>query len=164
MTWKLGREDIAAGPYQQRIGTPVSSFTGVNASSISTFRDVEQTNAASLARLNVASLSTLRDLQAAAHSSLTGLSVSSNFIGHAAIRGIATMNSGTTVVSVSATGVVSGDVILPGIYMYGDARTYNQSRFIGVAVESVRAGAFEIVATGSVAPIANMPVAWFKVA
>ena len=83
--------------------------------------------------------------------------------GNAQIRGIATINSGTTVVSVAATGVVSGAAILSGIIQYGDVRTFNASRFITTAVMSVRAGAFEIVTVGSVAPLSDMPVGWFRI-
>jgi len=100
-------------------------------------------------------------------SSFTGLNVSSIFTGNAGIRGIATINSGTTVASVAATGVVSGDVIVALPYMYPDATTTVASAaqfFAGLVVTSVRAGAFEIRAIFSRAPISNMPVAWFKIA
>lgn len=122
MTWKT-REDIAAGAYQQRIGTSASSFTGVN--------------------------------------------VSSELAGNANIRGIATINSGTTVASVSAIGVASGDVIVALPYQYPDATTTVASGaqfFIGLVATSVRADAFEIRAINSRAPISNMPVAWFRIA
>ena len=102
-------------------------------------------------------------------SSLTGLDVSSavtlrhDINANARVRGIVTVLSGTTVASVTATGVASGDVLVTGIYMYADARTFNASRFITTAAMSVRADAFEIVTVGSVAPISDMPVAWWRV-
>lgn len=94
-------------------------------------------------------------------SSLTGLNVGSSFSGNSTIRGITTMNSGTTVVSVTATGIVSGDVILTGIIGYVSAAGSQQ--VINTCAESVRAGAFEIRCVGSVAPISNMGAAWFKI-
>jgi hypothetical protein len=125
-------------------GTAASSFTGLSASSIST----------------------LRDLQANNVSSLNLLRVSSNFIGHAAIRGFATINSGTTVASVAATGVVSGDIILTAIIQYASVQTLPGT--IGqipvTCARSVRAGAFEIVTVASYAPLGDMPVGWFKIA
>ena len=94
-------------------------------------------------------------------SCITGLQVSSSFVGHGQIRGLATMATSTTVISVTATGVVSGDVIVVSPYMYN--QTYNGSKFPVVSVQSVRAGAFEIVSIGSVAPVGAMPVAWFVI-
>lgn len=118
--WKL-REGIAAGAYNQRIGTAASSFTGVN--------------------------------------------VASAFAGNSAIRGIVTINSGTTVVSVSATGVVSGNVILTAIIQYASVQTLPGT--IGMipvtCARSVRAGAFEIVTVASYAPLGDMPVCWWRV-
>lgn len=99
-------------------------------------------------------------------SSFTGLSVSSNFAGHAQIRGIATINSGTTVVSIAAVGVVSGNAILTAIIQYASVQTLPGT--IGMipvtCARSVRTGAFEIVTVGSYAPLGDMPVAWFKIA
>jgi len=95
-------------------------------------------------------------------SSLTGLNVASSFVGNPTIRGIVTMNSGTTVVSVAVTGIVSGDIIIAMPLAYPDARTWPQS-FIGVAVGSLTTGAFQILAVGSRPPISNMPIGWFKV-
>lgn len=86
-----------------------------------------------------------------------------DIVGNARIRGIATVLSGTTVVSVAATGIASGDAILTTIYMYGDARTFNASRFFSTGVMSVRAGAFEIITIGSVAPTQDMPVSWWRI-
>mgnify|MGYP001560863641 CR=1 FL=1 len=136
------REKWVAGAYEQMTGTNApSSLTGLNASSQSNLRD--------LTLLNVASLASLTP------SSLTGA---------AGYRGIATMNSGTSVVSVTATAAISGAVIQTTIYMYS---TVQNSVGLGqtpiLAVQSVRAGAFEIVTVGSNAPTANMPVAWFVI-
>jgi len=97
----------------------------------------------------------------AAPSCLTGLQVSSSFVGNTTIRGIAAITSGTTVVSVAATGVVSGDVVLANLYMYN--QTYNGSKFVTITVQSVRAGAFEVATVGSVAPVGTANVAWFVV-
>lgn len=143
MTWKT-REDIAAGAYQQRAGTVASSFTGVNASSQTTLRDEIVTQTASLARTVVAS----------------------DFRGNSTIRGTAIVSSGTTVVSISATGVVSGDAILTAILQYASVQTLPGT--IGqipvTCARSVRAGAFEIVTVASYAPVGDMPVAWFRIA
>lgn len=95
-----------------------------------------------------------RDIYAAG-----GINAGSYFAGTAALRGLATMNSGTTVVSVSAPAVRSGDVILTQMYMFATAQNSGQS--IVTNVQSVRAGAFEIVSAGSLAPAANMNLAWF---
>ena len=81
--------------------------------------------------------------------------------GNAQIRGIATINSGTTVVSVAATGVVSGAAIMTGIIQY--ASGVSSQAMVNTYVESVRSGAFEIRCVGSVAPIGNMPVGWFRI-
>lgn len=78
--------------------------------------------------------------------------------GAAGWRGIATMNSGTSVVSVAATAAQSGAVIIAQPLQY-TSDTSSQA-FKSVAVQSVRAGAFEIVAVSSMAPVANMPIAW----
>lgn len=81
--------------------------------------------------------------------------------GGAGMSGIAIISSGTTVASVTATDVKSGDIVMTNIYMYGAATTVAGSRTVGAtAVMSVRAGAFEIVAVGSLAPSVDMPVAW----
>ena len=129
------RELLAAGAFVQRSPTTPSSFSGVNVESASNFNGPA--------------------------------TVGHNLIGNARVRGIATMNSGTTVVSISATGVVSGDVILGQPIQYGDARTAVASGaqfFIGVVACSIRAGAFELFAIGSRAPISDMPLGWFKIA
>lgn len=90
--------------------------------------------------------------------SMADLTVSS-LTGAAGYRGIATMNSGTTIASVAATAAQSGAVILTQILQYvGDV---NSQAGFSTAVQSVRAGAFEIVAVGSRAPVNNAPIAWF---
>ncbi len=90
--------------------------------------------------------------------SMADLTVSS-LTGAAGYRGISIMNSGTTVVSVAATAARSGAVVLTQILQYvGDV---NSQAGFSTGVQSVRAGAFEIVAIGSRAPLANAPVAWF---
>lgn len=94
-------------------------------------------------------------------SSFTGLTVSSAFTGNATIRGFGTINSGTTIASISATGVVSGDIIMTGIIQY--ASGVSSQAMVNTYVESVRAGAFEIRCVGSVAPVGNMPVGWFRI-
>lgn len=76
-------------------------------------------------------------------------------------RGIATINSGTTVSSVAASAARSGAVILTTIIQYA-SMVASQAMFV-TGVESVRAGAFEIRCVGSVAPVANCPVAWMIV-
>lgn len=94
-------------------------------------------------------------------SSFTGLTVSSAFTGNSTIRGFATVNSGTTVASVAVTGVVSGDIIQTTIMQY--ASGVSSQQVVNTYVESVRAGAFEIRCVGSVAPVGNMPVGWFRI-
>ena len=91
-----------------------------------------------------------------------------NIFGTSRNAGIATISSGTTVASVAAAGVKSGSVIMTTPYMYGSVRTGIASgasvttapALIQTQVMSVRAGAFEIVTVGSLAPNAAMPVAW----
>lgn len=133
--WKT-REGIAAGAYNQRANTAASSFTGLNTASLTTMRNLQVTNPASLADLQVSSLT-----------------------GAAGYRGIATMNSGTNVVSVAATAAQSGAVIVTQIIQY--VNDVSSQAGVATAVQSVRAGAFEIVAVGSRTPLGNMPVAWF---
>ena len=95
--------------------------------------------------------------------SLEGLNVSSGLTvqqlsGGSGFRGIAIINSGTTVATVSATHALSGAVILAQIYQYVNAQgSLSPSN---VAVASVQAGQFLLQTVGSVAPTANMPVAW----
>lgn len=109
-------------------------------------------------------------------SSLTGLNVSSaaviagltinSLTGAAGYRGISILTSGTTVVSVAATAAVSGAVIMLQPIQYVNAPTGVASAaqfFVGVIPTSVRAGAFEITAIGSRAPIADVPVGWFVI-
>ena len=94
-------------------------------------------------------------------SSFTGVNVASAFAGNSTIRGIATVLSGTVVASVTATGAVSGDIIVAGIYNYtGDFGSASYH----VAVHSVGANYFQIQMVGSIAPTTNLPVAWFRVA
>ena len=83
------------------------------------------------------------------------------FAGGTTMRGFATVNSGTTVASVSATGVVSGDIIQTTIMQY--ASGVSSQQVVNTYVESVRTGAFEIRCVGSVAPVGNMPVGWFRI-
>lgn len=129
------RELVAAGAFVQRSQTTPSSFSGISVESASIFNGP--------------------------------MTIGQNLTGNARVRGIITMNSGTTVASVAATGVVSGDVIQALPIQYGDARTVVASGaqfFIGVIACSVRAGAFELFAIGSRAPISDMPLGWFKIA
>ena len=82
-------------------------------------------------------------------------------IGTTAWRGIATIASGTAVVSVAATGATSGAVILTNPYMYPNAQVGsagNLGRMVTAPV-SVAAGSFLIVTAGSMAVTAPMPVA-----
>ena len=90
----------------------------------------------------------------------TQLQVDSVILGSAAWRGIATVNSGTNVVSVSAAAARSGAVIHVTPYMYANAVSSGQNLSTNFIVASVRAGAFEIFAAGSVCPTAACPVAW----
>jgi hypothetical protein len=85
-----------------------------------------------------------------------------NLKGTSNMAGISVMGSGTTVASVAATGVRSGSVIQLTPYMAVNASVASGSgvSFIGLNVSSVRAGAFEITAIGSRAPVGDMPVAW----
>ena len=131
------RERWIAGAYIQQTGTNApSSLTGLNTSSQQSARDVQVTNNASLAHIQANSLT-----------------------GGAGYRGIATVNSGTTVASVAATAAISGAVIQTTIIQY--ASGVSSQAMVNTYVESVRAGAFEIRTVGSVAPVGNMPVAWF---
>ena len=92
--------------------------------------------------------------------SMAALTVSS-LTGAAGYRGLVTMNSGTTIASVSATAAISGAVILTQILQYvGDV---NSQAGFSTAVQSVRTGAFEIVAVGSRAPLGDAPIAWFVI-
>lgn len=80
------------------------------------------------------------------------------------MAGISIMTSGTAVVSVSATGVMSGDIISVTPYMFANALTDVASGnkvFVGnLAVSSVRADAFTIFAVGSRAPAVDCPISW----
>ena len=80
------------------------------------------------------------------------------------VGGISIIASGTTVVSVTATNVKSGDYIFLQPMQSPVATTTVTSAsqfFIGVMPTSVRAGAFEITAVASRAPADNLQVAWF---
>lgn len=77
--------------------------------------------------------------------------------------GITVMTSGTTVVSVSAPGINSGDPIQVSPYMWSGALTTvtaSAIAFTGLAVGSVRANAFNIFAVASMAPIVDVPISW----
>lgn len=88
-----------------------------------------------------------------------GLAVNSYMQGNDSMRGIARITGGTSVVSVSASAVRSGDVILATPYMYVDVQ--NSGQGIVPNIESVRAGAFEIRTGENIAPTSDMDVAWF---
>jgi len=82
------------------------------------------------------------------------------FVAMASAAGIATINSGTTTVSVGAASVKSGSVILLTPQFYSATLTESQR---GVMVGSVRNGGFNIFMVGSQAPSANMPIGYFVV-
>lgn len=102
----------------------------------------------SLTGINCSSASTFAD---ATVNSLTGA---------AGWRGIAIMNSGTSVVSVAATAAQSGSVILATVIQYTGG---GLAAFRGLGVTSVRAGAFEIVMLNNATPTVDMPIAWMVV-
>ena len=79
-------------------------------------------------------------------------------IGSSEWRGIAVINSGTSVVSISAAAAVSGAIVWASPYMYANAQNSGQA-FVLVP-QSVRAGAFEIVIAGSLTPTANMNITY----
>jgi len=81
-------------------------------------------------------------------------------VGMSDIAGIATINSGTTTVSVGAASVKSGSVVL--ITPQGYANTLTESGR-SVMVGSIRAGGFNIFMAGSIAPAANLPVGYFVI-
>lgn len=132
------RELVAAGAFVQRAGTAHSSFTSIN----------------------VASAFSVNPGGGVA--SLGGITVGSAFVGNPSIRGIAIIASGTTVVSIAATGIVSGDVVIATPYNFpvvaGSQGSWN------VVVASVSAGRFQIVHTASGGPVQPVPVAWWRVA
>jgi len=78
----------------------------------------------------------------------------------ASAAGIATINSGTTTVSVGAASVKSGSVIL--LTPQGYSATLTES-LRNVAVGSIRAGGFNIFMVGSQAPSAAYNVGYFVV-
>lgn len=123
-------------------GSQGSSLTGLSVSSLLATRDLNLTNAGSFASATVQSLT-----------------------GAGGWRGIATINSGTTIASVAATAAVSGAVIIATIMQYTGDRTApgTWGQIPTIAVQSVRAGAFELVCVGSYAPLQNMPVGWMVV-
>ena len=90
--------------------------------------------------------------------SFTGINVASGPIGSTNWRGIATINSGVTVATVSAVHAVSGAIIHATIYQYVNYQ--NSINPSNVCVQSVAAGQFLVMTVGSIAPTANMPVAW----
>lgn len=76
--------------------------------------------------------------------------------------GIATINSGTTVVSIAAAQAVSGAIIHATPYMFANAyvgSAGNVQQMVTVPI-SIGGGAFLIVTAGSLATTAPMPVAW----
>lgn len=83
------------------------------------------------------------------------------------MAGIATISSGTTVASVAAAGISSGDLVFLQPYMYANAQTAvasgAQTFLGGLAVSSVGADRFMIFTVGSRAPIVDLPVGWFVV-
>lgn len=119
-----------AGAFVQESGKGVSSLAGLNVASGVTFTGVV---------------------------SLAGLAISS-LTGGAGWRGIATINSGTTVATVAATAAVSGAVIQATIYQYVNAQSSLSPS--NVAVQSVAAGQFLVQTVGSIAPTAPLYVAW----
>ena len=74
------------------------------------------------------------------------------------MAGIGTMTSGTTVASIAVAAVDSGDVVQISPYMY--TSVVNSQEFKGLAVESVRSGAFEVRAISSMAPVDDCPFVW----
>lgn len=103
-------------------------------------------------------VSSLGALNTAGAFTAAGMTVNS-MTGAAGWRGIATVTSGTAVASVAATAARSGAVIQLTKYMGAD-QTNSGSNLRNYAVESVRAGAFEIRACGSVCPTADQPIVW----
>ena len=152
------REKWVAGAFVQKRGKNVpSSFTGLNASSLANLQDLTLLNVASVARFNAASQSAFRDIQVAAASSLSNVSVASNFAGNTTIRGLAVLAANNSVGSVVATGVVSGNVILTGVYMSGLAAGSSYS----TRVDTVRADGFDVRINGTSG--LDMTIAWWKV-
>lgn len=80
--------------------------------------------------------------------------------GMASMAGVATINSGTTTVSVGAASARSGSIILLTPQFYGNTLTESQR---GVTVGSVRTGGFNIFMVGSQAPSAAYPVGYLVV-
>ena len=133
------RAEWVAGAFVAPAGGPASSLTGLSVSSDFLTRNLNVTGAGSLGSLAVQSLE-----------------------GASGWRGIATINSGTTIASIAATAARSGAVILTTITQYTGDRTApgTWGQIPVLAVQSVRAGAFEVVCVGSYAPLANLFVAW----
>ena len=91
--------------------------------------------------------------------SFVGTNISSYVAGDSAWRGIATVASGTTVATVAAAAVRSGDAIYLTPYNFSLAP--NSANFcLVLTAQSVTAGQFLIQTAGSVAPPQAMPVAW----
>src|SRR3990167_8929860 len=128
------REKWVSGAFVQQTGTDApSSLTGLNASSQSNLRDLTLLNVASLANLAVNSLT-----------------------GGAGWRGISQINSGIVATSVQATAAVSGAAIQLTIYN----RLCLVESFVGLEVQSVGEGFFNVKAINSIAPQSLTPFAW----
>lgn len=128
------REKWISGAFVQQTGTNApSSLTGLNASSQSSLRDLTLVNVGSLANLQVNSLT-----------------------GGAGWRGISQLNSGVVATSVQATAAISGAVIQLTIYN----RLCLVESFVGIEVQSVGAGFFNVKAINSIAPQSLTPFAW----
>lgn len=139
------RQPWIAGTFIQQPGYTASSLCGLNVSSNMTGRAFIQPSGSpvnSITGLDVASNATIRRLT-----------------GSAEWRGIATISSGTTIASVSAAAATSGAAIVTNPIQFTLDQSSASFCMITMA-RSVRAGAFEIVTAGSVAPPDNMPVAW----
>ena len=89
--------------------------------------------------------------------SFTATNVASRIIGAGTWRGISTILSGTSIVSVAATAARSGATILTTIYQY--ASIQSSQAIVVTGVRSVRAGAFEIVTLRSNPPVRDCPLA-----
>ena len=76
------------------------------------------------------------------------------------LAGVATINSGTTTVSVGAASVKSGSVILCTVQGYANTLTESLR---SVAVTSIRTGGFNITMLGSMAPAGTLNVGYFVV-
>ena len=128
------REKWIAGAFVQQTDTNApSSLTGLNASSQTNLRDLTILNATSLANLTVSSLT-----------------------GAAGWRGIAVLSAATAITSVQASAARSGAAIFLQVYNYLSA----VESFVGLQVQSVGAGFFNVKATNSIAPGTVCYFAW----